>query len=177
MKILLFTIAVLMNISAFAQSDFDESKDAKTGQKIYNGQFTFENLLEEKSFTWMKKGFDSYRPDTTTMKYLKKHLGGYKMVIMIGTWCDDSHDLVPRLYKVLTLAGYPMDKYSMFGANREKEVRNQEHKFYNVINVPTIILYRDNYEKGRIVETVNKSIEADLAKIIEDDLKQKTQKF
>jgi len=177
MKVLLFTIAVLMNISAFAQSDFDESKDAKTGQRIFNGQFTFDDLLAEKTFTWMKRGVDAYKPDTTAMKYLKKHLNDYRMVIMIGTWCDDSHDMVPKLYKVMTLTGFPMDNYSMFGTNRDKEVRNQEHKFYNVKNVPTIILYRGNYEKGRIIETVKKSVEADLVKIIEADLKQSSQKL
>lgn len=177
MKKLLFTVAVLMSLTASAQSDFDESKDPKTGQRVYNGQFTFENLLEEKSFTWMKKGFSSYKPDTNAIKYLKAHLKDYRMIIMIGTWCDDSHDMIPKLYKVLTLTGYPMDNYSMYGTDRDKQERSLQNRFYNIKDVPTIILYRGNYEKGRIIETVKTSIEGDLMKIIADDIKQSNQKL
>jgi hypothetical protein len=57
----------------------------------------------------------------------------------------------------------------MFGVNREKESLNADSKLYNIKNAPTVIVYKDNTEVGRIVETVHETIEADLLEIIGND--------
>lgn len=173
MKRLLGLIAVFMSLNAAAQSNFNTYKDAQNGSVVFDGQFTFEDLMAEKTFGWMKKGMDMYKPDTISMKYLKQNINQYRLVILMGTWCDDSQIMIPRLYKVLSNAGFNMENYSMFGVNRAKQTMNLENKFYNLVNVPTIILYRNNFEKGRIIETVKLSVEADLARLIKADLEQK----
>lgn len=169
LSLLLSFIFITGNILAQSQTGWETSKDAENGQKVYRGQFTFEDLKAEKTFDWLQKGADSYRPGAASLKYLQKNLQAYKLVIVLGTWCSDSHDMIPRLYKIMQLCKYPNTNYEMYGVNRAKESLYAESKLYHIKNVPTIIVFKDNFEIGRITETVHESVEADLKAIIEKD--------
>lgn len=173
MKRLLLAVLMMTGMQAFAQSDYDVSKDKENGATVYKGQFTFDDLEKEASFGWLDREAAAYKPDTNAVKYLRKHLAGYNIVVLMGTWCDDSQLLVPRLYKILQTTGYPMAQYTMFGLDRAKEAKYIEHKLYRVTKVPTVILLSHNTEIGRITESVHKSMEADLVKLIEADQEQK----
>lgn len=169
MKAILLFAVLMMSIPSYAQSDYDTSRDKENEAVVYKGRFTFEDLKKELSFTWFKSGTDNYKPDAATIEFLKNQLPDYEMVVLLGTWCDDSQDMLPKLYKVLQLSAYPMSKYSMYGVDRAKTAKYSEHKQYDLKNVPTIILIKDHKEAGRIVETVKKSLEQDLRDIIEKD--------
>jgi len=168
-KLLLFLSFIAVTATVQAQSDYDKSTDPENGHTVYKGQFTFEDLKANPGFGWLERGAADYRPDSATVVYLKKHLPDYELVVLMGTWCEDSHNLVPKLYKTMTAAGYPMDRYRLYGLDRGKEAKYIEHKLYRVDRVPTFILVRKHEEIGRITENVNKSIEKDLAKLIEAD--------
>ena len=170
---ILTVIILFTGMNTFAQNKaaYDVSKDAKNGEQVFNGPLTFEDLGKEKSFTWLNKGRNEYNPDPKTMMTLRTSLKDYSMVVFLGTWCDDSHDLIPKLQKVMELAGYPVRQLTMYGADREKKTKNGEHKKYNITLVPTIILYKDDKEAGRITESVQKSVEADLLAIIDKEHK------
>lgn len=170
MKTLLLLASLLWSSHSFAQFGYDVSTDKENGMQVFKGEVTFDDLKKEPSFTWLTTGTANYKPDTASMSFLKKHLGKFDMVIIMGTWCDDSHNLVPKLYKVMQLAAYPMNKYKIYGVDRAKEAKGVEHKLYQIVNVPTIILFKDKTEVGRIVETAKKSVEADLMKIIQKKL-------
>ena len=173
MKKILLAAMMLMSLGAAAQtqqSDYDVSKDKENGAVVFKGQCSFEDLSAEPTFGWLKRGSDAYKPDTTAIKFLKEHLPKYRMVVLIGTWCDDSQLYLPRLHKILQLTNYPMSRYTMYGLDRSKQAKHIEHRLYKADKVPTIIVYKDHTEIGRIVETVNKSVEADLMKIIQKDV-------
>ncbi len=139
------------------------------GGLIYNGPITFADLNKESSFTWLKSDEKAYQPNEQTQLYLNAYLKNYKLVVFMGTWCDDSHYLIPKLEKVLVMAGYPMEHLTMFGVDRAKETTNSDQKKYNITLVPTIILFKNDAEVGRITESVNKSVEDDIAAIIVKD--------
>lgn len=161
-------------MSATAQNihSYTITRDTVTDGLIFNGPITFADLNNEKSFDWLKSGYDEYTPDAKQLAYLRTNLPEYRMVVFMGTWCDDSHYLIPKLEKVLQLTGYPMQQYTMYGANREKKTIGNEHEKYGITLVPTIILFDKDHEIGRITESVNTSIEADLAAIISKHVKQ-----
>jgi len=159
-------------MSAFAQSDYDRISDAN-GNLIYKGECTINDLYKEPDFSWLGRGVDSYTPDSIAVKYLKKTLGQYNIVVVMGTWCEDSQNLVPKLYKTLVEASFPMSQYQMFGVDREKKTKNIEHELYKIKFVPTIIVRKGPQEIGRIVESVKKNIETDLMHIIQDDIERK----
>ena len=167
---LLLAACLFLSSTAMAQqvyvSDYDKVQDPKNEWTIYKGQFGFEDLQKERTFDWFSRGASGYKPDTTAVKYLKARMAPYEMVVLMGTWCDDSHTQIPRLYKTLTAASFPMSRVTMYGVDRGKQAKNVEHKIYSLDKVPTIILYRNHQEVGRIVESPKKSIEADLAAMI-----------
>lgn len=168
MRIIVFTILMFTAMQSFAQEAYNVLKDKETGQQIFKGPLVFRDLDFEPSFTWMGES-KSYKPNPEAITYLKEYLPQYNMVVFLGTWCDDSHNIVPKLYKVLQDVKYPMHKYSMYGVDREKKSKSGEEMLYHIVNVPTIILYKDNREVGRIVETLKKNIETDLENIIKAD--------
>jgi hypothetical protein len=166
MRNLLFALALTMSINAFAQVDYDRRTDKENGALVFKGVIDFNELLSEPAFVWFQKGADAYTPDAKVMEILDEHLPKYNMVVVLGTWCEDSQLLVPRLYKTLKTAQYPTEQVTLIGVDRAKEGKNGEHQQYSADRVPTIILYSEGVEVGRIVEVAQESIEKDLAKII-----------
>jgi thiol-disulfide isomerase/thioredoxin len=165
--LLILAIAACMSLTSNAQKAYSTSKDEETGATIFKGPVTMADLQDEPTFTWLKKGDSTYQPDSTAIKYLKKELPAYTIVVLMGTWCDDSQYLIPKLGKTLTLAKFPMKQYVMYGVDRAKETGGIESQMYKVKRVPTIILYKDQREVGRIVESVTRNIETDIAQIIQ----------
>jgi thiol-disulfide isomerase/thioredoxin len=171
MKKLFLAAAMLLSASAFAQSsDYEISKDDENGAVVFKGQLSFEDLKKEPTFEWMAKGAAAYRPSENDISYLQDYLPKYELVVLLGTWCEDSQRLIPELYKILQAAKYPMASLKMYGVNRAKETKNIEHKLYRIERVPTIILFKDHTEVGRIVENVKQTMEGDLVALISNDM-------
>ncbi len=167
MKFFITALLLTICMNASAQSArFDTSTDAKNGSVVYRGRISFSDLKDEKTFTWMKTGYDEYKPDEKAIDYLKYYMSGVSMVVFMGTWCSDSQDMIPRLEKVIDMAAFPKEQVVVYGVDRSKTTKNGEEKKYNITLVPTVILFKDNTEIGRITETVQKSVEADLAGMI-----------
>jgi thiol-disulfide isomerase/thioredoxin len=169
MKSILLVLFMIVSLSLSAQNTYVQSTDAKNGSVVYKGAIRFGDLLWEDDFKWLEKGAEKYKPNKKALKYLAGHLHNYKMVVFLGTWCIDSKEMIPELYKVLQLTNYPMEQYLMFGTDREKTTLNSEHLLYNITNVPTVILFKGYSEIGRIVESTDKSIERDLVNTIMKD--------
>jgi thiol-disulfide isomerase/thioredoxin len=172
MRFLILVAFIFFNSAVMAQTptpvrkDIDVSKDSTTGFLIFNGTLTVDDLLNEPSFDWMKKGMDEYTPNQEYIKYLQQVLPQYQMAVFLGTWCDDSHYLVPKLMKVLQATGFPTANLTMYGVDRKKNTKSGDNTKYGITNVPTIILLKDGVEKGRITETVKLNIETDLTNIV-----------
>lgn len=167
MKKLLFVLMMLASVNVFAQYDMDVSIDKETGDVIYRGQCSFADLNSEQTFTWLRTGVGHYKPDEQIVRYLTDNLPQYQMVVLMGTWCEDSQEMLPQMYKLLKLTNFPSKNYTMYGLDLQKKGYKDEHTKYNVTHVPTVILLKDGKEVGRIVETVKVSLEADLKDIIE----------
>lgn len=155
-----------ISTQGFAQSDFDRSVDPESGSLVFKGQVDLNDLKKEESFSWLSKGADSYIPDSAGLDYLKKNLPAYNVIVFMGTWCEDTHLMLPRLLKTLQLISYPMDKLKIYGVDRNKETKYVEHKLYRIDRVPTILVFKSHTEIGRITEVVQKSVENDLEEIL-----------
>jgi thiol-disulfide isomerase/thioredoxin len=171
-KIALLIFLSCIQIAAFAQYGFEKSKDNTNGMLVYKGEFSFDDLKKESEFIWLAAGAKSYKPDTASVAFLKQHLGKFNIVVLMGTWCDDSHLQIPRLYKTLEAVSFPANQCKVYGVDREKQTLGIESKLYQLFKVPTIIVFKGQQEIGRIVETPTKSIEADIVAIIEPIIKQ-----
>jgi len=170
MKTIFLAITMIASITAMGQKLYRETKDTVDGGLIFNGIVSLENLAREPTFAWYKKGMEEYVPGEKAMNLLKFYLRQYRMVVFLGTWCDDSHDLIPKLAKVLQISHYPEASLTMYGVDRNKATTGYEHRRYEITNVPTIILFKGDLEAGRITESVKTTIEGDISAIIEKDM-------
>ena len=163
-KLLIAIIALCtfsMNIQA---QDFVRELDQKTDKPLLRGQITFKDITTESAFPWIH---DEYQANERIVSKLKKLLPKYRLVVFIGTWCEDTQYLLPQLYRTLQDASFDFNALEMYGVNRAKKGLNAEHQIYNLERVPTIIIMDRFKEVGRIVESVNSSIEKDLLDILE----------
>jgi thiol-disulfide isomerase/thioredoxin len=123
-------------------------------------------LLESDWFKSWNKESENYQPDEQTMVELqKKDSSIYTFMVYLGTWCEDSQKHVPSFIQI---ARKLQLNFTLVGVNREKECPfdKKECKNWDIEFVPTIIVFKENLEIGRIIESPQKSIEEDLLKIM-----------
>lgn len=96
----------------------------------------------------------------------KTNFNGISLKVVLGNWCEDSQREVPRLMKMLgtlPMSNVPVTYYLV---NREKYCADPEVQKLDVKFVPAIIIYRNDKELGRIIETPEGSLEAHIVKIV-----------
>lgn len=129
------------------------------------GYFEFSELQEGFYQDWFTPEYSNYQVDKNTLDSLMlEDLTNIKIIVVIGTWCHDSQRETPRLVKILKYIKF--DNTVAIGVNREKQAEGTEVPDLNIEFVPTIIVYQENKEIGRIIETPKESLENDLFMII-----------
>lgn len=155
-----------ISLEAQNRSDFERVKSNRKYGVIYSGPCTFDDLAALKPFHLARQS-RRYKPDSEKLAALADKLPAYTMIVFLGTWCTDSYELIPKLYRILNETNYPYDALQLYALDRNKAGKGGEEKPYHITRVPTIILLQDGAEKGRITETVTKDLETDLLRIIE----------
>jgi len=129
------------------------------------GYFTFDQLQDYPYGDWFIPEYSAYEIDKTTLDSLKiNELDNIKIIIVIGIWCHDSQRETPRFVKIMEYLKF--ENTIAIGVNRQKQAEGTEVPKLNIQYVPTIIIFKDNVEIGRIIEAPTESIEKDLFKII-----------
>ena len=169
MKRLLFIFSLIFSLNTMHAQDFVRELDTKTDKVLLRGKITFQDIMNETSCKWFETGSTSYQPKQASIIQLGNIASDYRFVVFAGTWCSDTKDLLPKFYKVLIEAGIDIKSVEMYGVNRNKEALNIESTLYNITRVPTIIVMHQYREIGRIIESVNSSIEEELFEMISKD--------
>jgi thiol-disulfide isomerase/thioredoxin len=92
--------------------------------------------------------------------------GAYSFVVLGGTWCGDSKRGMPHIFALLEKLEIPEKNIVLIGVNEAKQEPKELCIKYAVAFVPTLIVYRDGVEVGRIVEHPQQSWHDDLAAIV-----------
>jgi hypothetical protein len=119
-----------------------------------------------KEYSWYDKGFAAYQPDNTVVQQLGQYAPKMKLMIVMGTWCGDSKEHVPAFWKVASQCGIGESQVEMIGVNRQKHCPFPDISSLNIEYVPTFIVFYDNVQIGKIVETPKKNIEQDLLDLL-----------
>ncbi|QAA82886.1 thioredoxin [Aequorivita sp. H23M31] len=123
--------------------------------------------LEMKEFSdWFDPGYKNYTPNKEVIEKLKPLIKDVDITLFMGTWCEDSHRDVPHLYKILDELNYDESKMQVYAVSEEKTTPQGYEDDKNIIQVPTIIFYRDGKELGRIVEYSIYTVEQDMLDIL-----------
>lgn len=168
-QILLLMIMISLGRLTMKAQDFQRIIDKKTDRVMLQGRVAFKDVMDETAFGWFNKGFEAYQHNQMIADNLERFYAPYHLVVFMGTWCEDTHLLLPQLYKVLKHSNFDFNALTMYAVDRKKASLNEEHINYGIYAVPTIIVLHGDREVGRITETVKASIEHDLLAILEKD--------
>jgi thiol-disulfide isomerase/thioredoxin len=113
---------------------------------------------------WFMENYQ-YQFDQPKMAPLKAALEGKTITIFMGTWCEDSRTQVPALLSILEAITYDFSKITLITMSEDKDTPEGYEDGKNIEYVPTIIVYNNKVEMGRIVEYPIESLESDLLKI------------
>jgi hypothetical protein len=166
----IFTILIISICMAFhlsAQFADGILTDTLTGERILYGEFDEIVILENEFNNWYTPGFENYEPQLDSIISLKENKADeYEYTIALGSWCPDSRREVPRMMKVLDQIGISMSSVKLIGLDHKKLAGVADIENLQIEKVPTLIVFEGKKEIGRIVETPEVSIEADLLKIL-----------
>tara|TARA_B100000609_G_C17073636_1_gene360438 strand:- start:170 stop:733 length:564 start_codon:yes stop_codon:yes gene_type:complete len=131
------------------------------GNEILLGEI---NINQLKEFT--KDWSNNYNPNPNLLTKIRPLIKNKDIVLIMGTWCEDSEREIPGFINILESISYDTAKIRIIAVDEDKITPNFIEKDYELINIPTIIFYDNNSEINRIVEFPIKSIEEDILDIL-----------
>jgi thiol-disulfide isomerase/thioredoxin len=151
-KIFIFVYVLFISaIAALAQNQYEILPDKNEG-KILKGIISREVLERDTSFKWYTENLKGYTPNADAIAALKQYSDSIQFIVFMGTWCEDSHFIIPKFFSLLDAAGFSKDKVSLIGTDRSKKTLSHLAEALDIINVPTIIVMKKGKEVGRVVE-------------------------
>lgn len=151
-SILNLVMACLLSTTVVAQVPYETSKDPSNGQKTLKGIISRDVLQQEPEFSWLQKDISWYKPNAECLALLPQLQDSIHFMVFVGTWCEDSHNVLPQLFKLLDQAKFPAGRVSLLGVDRQKRTLGLLSEAMGVTNVPTIIVMKKGKEVGRVVE-------------------------
>jgi thiol-disulfide isomerase/thioredoxin len=134
--------------------------------KYHIGPITTADLLARYRVFADNKAVDESQVTDKEVFDLANQLNNKKMVVVFGTWCHDSQREVPRLLNLLDKVNKRHSEINYeieFIAAAPFENRDPALvKKYSIAAVPTIMLFDQGQEMGRIVEYTKLSLVADI---------------
>ncbi|WP_226064499.1 TlpA family protein disulfide reductase [Kaistella polysaccharea] len=172
-KFILTTATLFLTLQSCESQKVVINREVETTNdgKMLLGHQSKDQLLKEPYSQWYVSEHDEYTLDEKSVAELKKEkLNSYNLILVMGTWCSDSHREVPRFFKILEATNFPDAKLTMIAVNRKYEAPGGEEGPYNIRRVPTIIVQKYGKEIGRIIESPTSGyLERDLLEIIKKD--------
>ncbi len=140
------------------------------------GKIEWEDIMM-KLPEWVDE-YHGYEPDGELLEELEKRIGDVRITVVLGSWCSDSRQEIPRLWKLLETLNFPVHEIEMYGVGSSRftdempfppgvlDWSTDLKSRYGVERVATIIISRQGVEIGRIIEAPMKSLEIDLLEIL-----------
>lgn len=146
-----FILTLLIGNISLAQNQFEVLVE-RPNEKSLKGIISKEVLLADTSFHWYAETLKGYTPHADAVAGLKKNADSIQLLVFMGTWCEDSHVVIPKFFSILDAAGYPGDKVTLIGVDRNKKTYSHLAEALNITLVPTIMIMKKGKEVGRVVE-------------------------
>jgi thiol-disulfide isomerase/thioredoxin len=124
------------------------------------------SLFQEPLYAPFKAGYDSARVQSEFIPLIRSSSAGVTFTIFFGPWCSDSKREIPRFLKVADEAGMADSTIRFYALDRTKTSSDGLAEKFKIEKVPTFIVMKNGEEVGRIVESPNLSMEADLLTIL-----------
>jgi thiol-disulfide isomerase/thioredoxin len=116
-------------------------------------------LQTHQNTNWFEPNYLAYKPDSSTLVALKKHLPQTQVLIFAGTWCSDTQRELPQFYKVADALGLNPNQIELQFLDENKKGFYLNESVFKVSAVPTFIFMREGKEIGRIIEMTTQPFE------------------
>ena len=112
------------------------------------------------SYPNFSSSYNAYPVSSQASKVIEKWGSDLRIEVFFGTWCHDSQREVPRLLKLLSQNKAVQVK--LIALNYQKSEPQGLSKGKDVKYTPTVIVYKNNKEVGRIIERPKVSLFDDI---------------
>lgn len=164
---LIMTLLCLLFFCKGIAQNTEIAMDEK-GNQIWKGNIALSALAANPDFGWYAENKKNYTPDPKAVEVLRNHKETIYLVIFGGTWCDDTHHVLPHYIAWIEAAAFPENHLTIIGVDRQKTSVGNLSKTMNITNVPTAIVFEGGKELGRVLEFGETGDPiAEVAKIIE----------
>ncbi|MBK7561052.1 MAG: thioredoxin family protein [Chitinophagaceae bacterium] len=150
-RLITFICALVIYSTGFSQNPYEILVE-RPNEKTLKGIISQDVLLKDTSFKWYAENLKGYSPNTVALEGLTKNKDSIQLLVFMGTWCEDSHFIIPKFYSLLDAAGFSQDRVTLIGVDREKKTLSHLSEALNVKNVPTILVMKNGKEIGRVIE-------------------------
>ncbi len=139
------------------------------GTPFIVGKINRSNLLTYKHSQWYKKEYDFFKLDQEWIAQMQPYTDGVSYQLFLGTWCEDSQREVPGMLKILDGLGVQAQGNVFYAVDEEKHTLENYEDGLDIVQIPTLILYKEGKEMNRIVEFPVESLYKDMAKIFKNE--------
>ena len=153
----------LINLSAQLDSSLMQQN---TAYEIIVGKCDRDDLQKGDFSKYFFEEYINYQLDSELLYNIKNKIFNCSITIVLGTWCHDSQQQVPRFIKILDKLDYNTNYLEIICVDKEKKAGDINLSTMDIERVPTFIFYKDGKELGRIIETPAKSMEIDTYNIL-----------
>lgn len=124
----------------------------RDSSKMLKGILFKEQITQDTAFGWYAQNVKLTKPNADAVNAIATKADKICIIIFGGTWCEDTHQLLPKYLSLLEAAKFPEDRLTLVAVDRAKTTVGNLHKLFNITNVPTCIVLKDGKEVGRIIE-------------------------
>ena len=166
MKNLVIVIIFLQLIISCSTTLNQTVYDKQSKTRILVGLSNRGGLQQNPFSGWFNKEYGAYAFNNDAIQRIKNDSENLSIKLFMGTWCRDSRREVPRIYRILDAAGFDESCLTLINVNRGKNSPGGEEIGLNIHHVPTVILYKNGNEIGRIIESPVQLLEEDMVAIL-----------
>lgn len=140
--------------------------DERSGKPMLIG-ICDRTALQDSNFAWWYESeYNNYEFNSSAIDSIKSKLDEISILIVIGSWCSDSRREVPRFFRILDELKFDFEKVTLNFVDRKKESPEGNLPELEIKFVPTFIIYKNEKEIGRIIETPQITLETDFKNIL-----------
>ncbi|GAA4343886.1 thioredoxin family protein [Kangiella taiwanensis] len=170
MKLTLLFILSLMILTGCKTTETpssDHSQHSRFSQHMdAQGPITINELQSEYPIFAVKR---QHELNTDAVYALNQITTPTQIIAFFGTWCHDSQREIPNLLKLKKALNNPNIQLQLIALDRQKTDNQGLAEKADVEYTPTIIVYQNQEELGRIVETTSEPIELELLNILRQE--------
>ncbi len=150
-RFILFLAVIFVTTTAVSAQGYVIISEGPS-QKILNGIISRALIEKDSSYSWFAQNLKGYTPNSSAVESLREFKDSIQLLVFMGTWCDDSHFIIPKFFALTDASGFPQDRITLIGVDRQKKTLGHLTDALNIRNVPTIMVMKNGKELGRVVE-------------------------